>query len=144
MTSVSIASVVADANVLLSAVAGKAALRVFTVYFVTVHVARFNVDEVLEYIPEMAIEYKLPAKLLEMQLKLLPLHIHPLHKYHNQYRRALKDLSARDPEDAHALALARHLRFPLWSNDRDLCGLNIQCYSTAALLAALTKECSSG
>lgn len=140
MTSVSIASVVADANVLLSAVAGKAALRVVTEYFVTVHVARFDLDEVLEYIPAMATKYKLPAELLEMQLKLLPLHIHPLPKYHNQYRRALKDLSTRDPEDAHALALARHLQFPLWSNDRDLGGLDVQCYSTAALLAALKKK----
>jgi hypothetical protein len=49
-------------------------------------------------------------------------------------------MSSRDPEDAHALALARHLRFPLWSNDRDLAGLDIQCYSTAALLVALKKQ----
>ncbi|MGE0825683.1 MAG: hypothetical protein AB7G75_05835 [Candidatus Binatia bacterium] len=35
-----IVSVVADANVLLSAVVGKALLRVFTKFTVTVHVAR--------------------------------------------------------------------------------------------------------
>ncbi len=43
-----IAAVVGDANVLLSAVIGKAALRVITEYGVEAHVARFNVDEVAE------------------------------------------------------------------------------------------------
>lgn len=37
-----IAAVVADANVLLSAVVGKAALRVITEHGVTVHVTEFN------------------------------------------------------------------------------------------------------
>ena len=41
-----IESVVADANVLLSAVVGKAALRVFTEFDLIVHVAQFNTDEV--------------------------------------------------------------------------------------------------
>lgn len=50
-----IASVVADANVLLSAVAGKAALRVFTEFGLTVHVAEFTADEVVEYLPYIGI-----------------------------------------------------------------------------------------
>jgi len=40
-----IAAVVGDANVLLSAVIGKAALRVITEYGVEVHVACFNAGE---------------------------------------------------------------------------------------------------
>jgi hypothetical protein len=48
---VPIESVVADANVLLSAVVGKAALRVITAFDVIVHVAQFNADEVTEYLP---------------------------------------------------------------------------------------------
>lgn len=44
-----IEGVVADANVLLSAVVGKAALQVFTEFNVSVHVAKFNTDEVAEY-----------------------------------------------------------------------------------------------
>ena len=41
-----IAGVVADANVLLSAAVGKAALRVLTEFDIAVHVAQFNTDEV--------------------------------------------------------------------------------------------------
>lgn len=49
-----IAGVVADANVLLSAVVGKAALRVSTEFDIIVPVAPFNTDEVAEYLPHMA------------------------------------------------------------------------------------------
>ena len=135
-----IESVVADANVLLSAITGRAALRVFTEFEITVHVARFNMDEVAEYLPEMAVQYDLPVQFLEMQWKLLPLQVHAEQDYHRYLNQALVDLAKRDPEDAHALALARKLKLPLWSNDRDLAGLDIECFSTARLLAALIKE----
>ena len=46
-----IEGVVADANVLLSAVVGKAALRVISASDVVVHVAQFNADELAEYLP---------------------------------------------------------------------------------------------
>lgn len=138
-----IESVVADANVLLSAVTGKAALRIFTEFEVTVHVARFNADEVLEYLPEMAANYGLPNEFVEMQWKLLPIEIHPLSDYHHYLDQALVDLAKRDPEDAHALALARKLDLPLWSNDRDLAGLDVECYTTARLLAVLKNKQTS-
>jgi hypothetical protein len=69
----SIASVVADANVLLSAVAGKAALRVFTEFGLTVHVAEFTADEVVEYLPVLARKYAIASELIEMQWRLLAL-----------------------------------------------------------------------
>jgi predicted nucleic acid-binding protein len=137
---VSIESVVADANVLLSAVAGKAALRVLTDYLVDVHMTRFNFDEIVEYIPEMARKYRLSGEFLELQLKLLPIRVHEFGAYEHAYESALRDLAPRDPEDAHALALARHLGVPLWSNDRDLDGLDVQCFTTARLLSALARE----
>jgi predicted nucleic acid-binding protein len=141
---VPIEGVVADANVLLSAVTGKAALRVFTNYEVAIHVAQFNVNEVLEYIPEMAARYGLPAELVEMQWKLLPVAVHAFDQYRGHFDQALADLASRDPEDAHALALARRLHVPLWSNDRDLHGLGVECFSTARLLAVLKKENERG
>lgn len=112
-----IAGVVADANVLLSAVVGKAALRILTEFDIVVHVAAFNTDEVAEYLPYMARKYGLHVELVEMQWKLLPLRIHPVDDYRNQFRQAVVDLKRRDPEDVHALALARTLRLPIWSND---------------------------
>ena len=135
-----IAGVVADANVLLSAVVEKTALRVFTEFHVIVHVAEFNTDEVAEYLPHMARKYGLQVELVEMQWKLLPLRFHPLDAYRNRLQRAIADLKRRDPEDAHALALARSLTLPIWSNDRDLSGLDVECYSTASFLRLLADE----
>lgn len=135
-----IAAVVADANVLLSAVVGKAALRVFTKFTVIVHVTQFNADEVAEYLPHMANKYKLPVELVEMQWKLLLLRIHLVGDYHSRLPQAIADLKDRDPEDAHVLALARALAVPIWSNDRDLSGFDTECYTTARLLRLLAAE----
>lgn len=132
-----IAGVVADANVLLSAIVGKAALRVFTEYNVAVHVARFNVDEVEEYLPHMAEKYDLPAELVGMQLRLLPLRIHPVRDYADLLAQANAELRNRDPDDAHVLALARVLGLPIWSNDRDLSAVGVECYTTARLIRLL-------
>lgn len=135
-----IESVVADANVLLSAVVGKAALRVFTQFAVLVHVTQFNCNEVAEYLPHMAHKYGLNVELVEMQWKLLPLRIHAVNDYRRQLPQALADIGQRDAEDAHALALARSLRLPLWSNDKDFEDLDVPCFSTARLLRALTTQ----
>jgi predicted nucleic acid-binding protein len=137
---VPIEGVVADANVLLSAAVGKAALRVITAFDVVVHVAQFNADEVAEYLPLMAAKYKLQIELVEMQWKLLPLRIHPLRVYQARLSQAIEDLKHRDPEDAHALALARQLDLPIWSNDRDFQSVKVDCYSTALLLRALSAQ----
>jgi predicted nucleic acid-binding protein len=138
-----IVGAVADANVLLSAVVGKAALRVFTEFSVVVHVAQFNADEVAEYLPHVANKYELPVELVEMQWKLLPLRVHPRDDHHSWLRQAIADLRDRDPEDAHTLALARSLALPIWSHDRDLRGLDVDCYTTARLLRRLAGKSRS-
>lgn len=135
-----IEGVVADANVLLSAAVGKAALRVITSFDVVVHIAQFNVDEVAEYLPLMAAKYRLQIELVEMQWKLLPLRIHPLRAYQARLSQAIEDLKNPDPEDAHALALARSLGLPIWTNDRDFQSVKVDCYSTARLLRALSAQ----
>ncbi len=132
-----IGAVVGDANVLLSAVIGKAALRVIAEFGVNVHVARFNADEVEEYLPVMAEKYALPEELVALQWRLLPLRIHAVSEYRRQLARARRDLASRDPDDAHALALARALALPLWTNDRDLAGHGVDCLPTARLLKQL-------
>lgn len=133
-----IAAVVGDANVLLSAVIGKAALRILTEFGVEVHVCEFNADEVREYLPRMAAKYDLPLNLVGLQWRLLPMKLHPESDYAGQFEGAKADLAARDPDDAHPLALARALGLPLWTNDRDLEGHNVECYSTARLRKALS------
>ena len=133
-------AVVADANVLLSAVVGKAALRVFTAYGVTVHATEFNASEVEEYLPRLSAKYRLPEDLVRLQWRLLPVARHSEAEYSDRLPAALERLRGRDPEDAHALALAWTLRLPLWSNDRDFERLDLERYFTTALLRALAAE----
>ncbi|MES1240561.1 MAG: PIN domain-containing protein [Acidobacteriota bacterium] len=129
-----IAGLVADANVLLSAVIGKAAFRVFSI---PVHTTLFNYLEVQEYLPRLAGKYGISLDVAELQLNLLPVAVHPEEVYADWLPWARAILAARDPEDAHALALARGMDLPLWSNDRDLQVPQVHCYTTAALLKAL-------
>ncbi len=132
-----IAAVVGDANVLLSAVIGKAALRVLGEFGVEGHVCAFNAAEVAEYLPLMAAKYALPVELLDLQWRLLPLRPHPETDYAAHLPQARAEIATRDPDDAHPLALARARGLPLWTNDRDLEGHGVVCYSTARLLASL-------
>jgi len=134
---VPIAAVVADANVLLSAVVGKAALRVIEDHDVAVHATRFNGEEVEEYLPRLAAKYGLPEDLVQLQWRLLPVVLHSESEYAERLPEALQQLRERDPEDAHALALAWTLKLPLWSNDRGLEGQAVKRYTTARLLRAL-------
>ena len=138
-----IEGVVADANVLLSVVVGKAALRVITEFDIEIHATQFNADEVTEYLPLMARKYRLQAELVEMQWKLLPLIIHPLTDYRARLAQAIETMKQRDPEDAHALALAWSLDLPLWSNDRDFENIDVECYGTARLLRLLGAQAKS-
>ena len=134
-----VTAVVADANVLLSAAIGKAALRVLTEHVVAVHTARFNADEVRRYLPRLAHRYRLPIDLVELQWHLLPLTVHPHGDYAGELPQARRELAGRDPDDAHPLALARRLGIPLWSNDLDLADRGVDCYPTARLLEILAR-----
>jgi predicted nucleic acid-binding protein len=131
------AGVVADANVLLSAVIGKAAARVFFEFEIPVHATEFNAREVEEYLPRMAEKYHLPTELVALQWRLLPLELHPDEIYQARIVWARKALAERDPEDVHALALAAVLGLPLWTNDHDLEGHGVKTYTTAQLLRQL-------
>lgn len=140
MTSLPIDAVVADANVILSALVGKAALKVIVEHHLQVHMAEYNSHEVKEYLPFMAEKYGLPHHLVQLTWKFLPLTVHDFSRYSRQYHAALEDIRSRDPEDAHALALARALRLPLWSNDRHLASLGVPCFTTAKLLKILSPK----
>ncbi len=130
-------AVVADANVLLSAAVGRAARRVFSRSSVTVHTTRFNADEVEEHLPKLAAMYGLADELVQIQWRLLRIRLHAEEDYAAFLDKARKDIQKRDPDDAHPLALARLLKAPLWSNDRDLTGHGVEVYSTVRLLKEL-------
>ncbi|OGW40764.1 MAG: hypothetical protein A2Y97_08270 [Nitrospirae bacterium RBG_13_39_12] len=127
----------ADANVILSAVAGKAALRIFLKEDVEIITTQFNVDEVREYLSVIAEKYEFSEEILESQLKLLPLSVYPLHFYEDFILKASQKLSGRDEDDIELLALAIKLKIPVWSNDNDFKNLGIEVYTTAKLLKIL-------
>ena len=91
-------------------------------------------------LPEMASKYNLPVELVLLQWKLMPLRFHTENDYRGCFDEAFATLKDRDPEDAHVLALARSLHLPIWSNDRDLSGLSVECHTTAQLLRILQER----
>jgi predicted nucleic acid-binding protein len=127
----------ADANVILSAVAGKAALRVFLKEDIEIVTTRFNIDEVREYLDVIAEQYGISEEILESQLKLLPLKIYPRHSYEDLIQKDSKKLSGRDEDDIELLALAMKLKVPVWSNDRDFQHAGIEVFTTVKLLKIL-------
>ena len=104
-TSTPIRKLAADANVLLSAVAGKAALRVFLVEGIEIVTTEFTINEVREYIGVMAAQYGLREEVLESQLKLLPLRIYQPKFYEDFLHEASERLAERDEDDIQLLAL---------------------------------------
>ncbi|MBI5057948.1 MAG: PIN domain nuclease [Nitrospirae bacterium] len=127
----------ADANVILSAVAGKAALRVFLKEDIDFVTTQFNIDEVREYLGVIAEQYGISEEILESQLKLLPIKIYPQHSYEDFIQKASRKLSGRDEDDIELLALAMKLKVPVWSNDRDFKHSGIEVFTTAKLLKIL-------
>lgn len=81
MSSPNIRSVAADSNVLLAAVAGRAARRVFEYDGLTVVTTEQNVAEVREYVPVFAARYVLPEELLLEALELLPVEVYAESEY---------------------------------------------------------------
>lgn len=108
-------SVAADSNVLLSAVAGRAARRVFANEELVVVTMEQNIDEVREYVPEFAARYGLPEELLHEVLALLPVEIYAEPEYAHQLAAAQRLVGKRHEDDVALAALALHLEIPIWS-----------------------------
>lgn len=138
MTSPLIRSVAADSNVLLSAVIGKAARRVFVeVPELVVVTTEENIAEVEEYLPSLAEKYGLDLDQLLDVLALLPVERYPESAYASHVEDARRYLVGRDPDDVPLAALALKLEVPVWSNDQDFKSVPVKRYTTARLLKAL-------
>jgi predicted nucleic acid-binding protein len=129
-----VAVVAADANVLLSAVLGYAALRVFTQADVSVLTTRSVLQEVREYLPLLAKKYDMLPQALEGQLRLLAVRECELGEYATKLEAAKRAIGRRDPHDVELLALAMAFGVPVWSNDRDFKDAGVEWYTTARLL----------
>ena len=128
---------VADANVLLAAIIGGRAKLVFEHSAIEeVLTAEATFAEVEEYAAVLAKHKRLSLDALLLVMAALPVTIVEKSSYTPVLRRARK-LISRDPDDVDILALALHLRLPIWSNDNDFEGLGIEWYTTAELLKRL-------
>lgn len=138
MISLPLKSVAADSNVLLAAIARRAAWRVFEnapdLVVVTTEIA---IAEVHEYLPEFAERYGFDVDLLHEAVDLLPVEIYSEPEYISHVAAATRYLGKRDPDDVHLAALALKLDLPVWSNDKDLTELPLQVFTTAQLLKLL-------
>jgi predicted nucleic acid-binding protein len=129
---------VADANVLLSALIGGRAQVALTHPSVQgVYAAAATLDEVHEYVPVLARKKRLPLDVLLLTLAALPVIVVERAEYERKLPAATRRLGRRDPDDVDVLALALHLGVPVWSNDDDFREAGVEWFTTAALLKRL-------
>jgi predicted nucleic acid-binding protein len=129
---------VADANVLLSAVIGgraALALRHDKVEQVLTPAAAF--DEVLEYLPSLGKKKRLELDTLLLAFAALPVTVVERSEYEVKLPQARRRIGKRDPDDVDVLALALTLQLPVWSNDNDFEDSGVEWYTTAELLKVL-------
>ncbi len=134
MTFKNLKRLAADSNVILSAVIGKAALRVFLRPEIECITTQFNILEVEEYLPRLAAKYGLDERALLLQLKMLPVTVFHEKDYKPYKVAATRLLRGRDKDDIHLAALALKEEVPIWSNDKDFEKLSVPAYPTAKLL----------
>ena len=129
---------VADANVLLSAVTGgRARLVLGRADLADVVTTVAALDEVNEYAEPLARRLRLPLGTVLLAVTTLPVTVVDRDEYAASLREAERRIGQRDPDDIDTLALALHLDAPVWSNDRDFEGAGVEWYTTARLLKTL-------
>jgi predicted nucleic acid-binding protein len=138
VTSLPLRRVAADSNVLLAALARRAAWRVFEgapdlVIVTTEH----TIAEIEEYLPVFAARYNLDVEVLREALEILPVERYSERDYHSHLADAHRYLGERDPDDVPLAALALKLQVPVWSNDNDFTELPLDVYPTARFLKML-------
>jgi predicted nucleic acid-binding protein len=129
---------VADANVLLSAVIGGRARLVLQHPDVeAVYAPVFALDEVHEDLGVLAEKKRLRRDTLLLTLAALPVTVVERSEYQQHMKEATRRMQRRDPNDVDVLALALHLGHAVWSNDNDFEDAGVEWHTTAELLKTL-------
>jgi predicted nucleic acid-binding protein len=129
---------VADANVLLSAViGGRARLVLHHPDVEEVYAPVFALDEVHEYLAVLAEKRRLRLDTLLLTLAALPVTVVERSEYQHHVKEATRRMQRRDPNDADVLALSLHLGHAVWSNDNDFDDAGVKWHTTAELLKTL-------
>ena len=128
----------ADANVLLSAlIGGRARLALTHPSLEEVVTTQHTFSEVEEYSTILAKNKRLPVDLMLLAVAALPVIVIERSHYAADLPEAVRLIGRRDSDDVERLALALHLRIPLWSNDKDFQHLGIELFTTERLLRHL-------
>ncbi len=131
---------VADANVLLSAVVGGRARDVLAAPDVEeVLTTSTTIAEVQEYLSHLAREKRLPLDTVLLATASLPVTVVERPVYAAKIAEATRRLGRRDPDDVELLALAVHSGVPIWSNDKDFEDAGVDWFTTAELLKKLDR-----
>lgn len=131
---------VADVNVLLSAVLGGQAKTVLEhpgVESVVTTAGTF--EEVREYAGHLAQKNRLDLELALLAVATLPVAIVPREQYRDALPRARRKIGKCAPVDVEILALAMRLGWPLWSNVHDFEVAGTEWYTTVELLRCLRR-----
>jgi len=132
-----------DANVLISALFGGAALRVLTLGQATFVTAECITWEVARYIPLIAARSVQRGRIVTEadvydDFRALPLNAISHTAYSDRLPEARRLIGQRDPKDVDLLALALELGTPAWTHDRDFEGIpQIRVVTTAELLTLI-------
>ncbi len=128
----------ADANVLLSVVlGGRAGLIATHPNIGSIFTTEQTFAEVEEYAPLLSRKRGLPLNSVLLAVAALPISIVGREIYERSMARAKRLMGRRDPEDVELLALALHMKIPVWSNDNDFQVTGVEWYTTAQLLRTL-------
>lgn len=130
-------SIAADSNVLLGAVAYRAAYRVLRVPGLAIVTTDAIIAEVYKYAPLFAKRYNIDMAKIDDTIVKLPVTCYSEAEYSSHLEEARRWLQHRDPDDVALAALALKLDIPIWSNDKDFRELPLRIYTTAQLLRAL-------
>lgn len=135
---------VADANVLLSAViGGRAALVLRHEQVEQVFTPAAAYDEVFEYLGPLAKKKRLQLDTLLLTLAALPVTVVERSEYERHLPDAQRRIGKRDPDDVDVLALALHMNLEVWSNDNDFEDAGVEWHTTAKLRTVRADTYSS-
>jgi predicted nucleic acid-binding protein len=130
--------VVADANVLLSAIlGGRARLILESSQIDEILTTESILGEVREYTVVLAKKKNLPEDILLLAVASLPVTVVEQAAYEGSLSEAKRRIGRRDPDDVQILALAIQMKLPLWSNDNDFEDAGIQWFTTKDLFREL-------
>jgi predicted nucleic acid-binding protein len=138
-------ALVADANVVLSAVFGGQSSRAFGDPSLPLTYGAVAVrQEILEWLPKIAERRRLDLGLRLGLLQLLPIKWIEANEYVRHESDARERMRSRDLDDwpsvALTLALAESRRVAIWTNDKDFAVSGLETVTTAQLLLRLERR----